>query len=358
MAVQRFDVSDLASKKMDNGWMRCDAVLTRTGVFEYKNPDGTVRREYRPPEEVFHKDATESFEQVPVTIDHPPVRLDSRSTKIYAKGSVSKIRQDGDRLGATALITDEEAIQAVMSGKKALSCGYTVELEEVPGVTPSGERYDAVQRKIRGNHVAIVSKARAGESATLRLDSAGGQTTQEPKKMKTLKLDGLSFEVEDNLYAIFEKRENELAIAKSEITKQTARADKAEEDLVEASKTSSKDEVSKAVTARLELVRSAEKVLPVNHGLKLDSMDDLEIKKAVVIKISPAAKDKIEKGDAAYVQARFDSILEEDGKPSGGLSLVRGAAQRMDTSPDGELDVADAARAAMMKRNAEMGKGK
>lgn len=362
--VLRFDTSHIEGpKRMENGWLRVDAGLTRTGVFEY-HQDGKTYREYRPPEEVFHKDAMDSFEQVPVTMEHPDCGiLDAKTTKFYAKGNASKIRQDGDNLFGTLLLTDEEAISEVEAGKRAVSCGYHVDVDMTPGVTPSGERYDGVQRNIRGNHVAIVSKARAGEIATLRLDSAGGQlitTKTEKKKMKILKLDGLELEIADDVNGkaielAIKKREDEIATAKLEITKQTARADKAEEELAEVKAQIAPEKIQQAVSARVTLVRTAEQVLPKDHKLNLDSMTDLQIKREVVICKSPASKAKVEKADEAYVQARFDSIVEaigDDSQENSGLSIVRGSGQRQDVKED-ETNDPDSARERMMKENRE-----
>lgn len=177
--------------------------------------------------------------------------------------------------------------------------------------------------------------------------------------MKTFKLDGLEFEIEDNLMTILEARSAELTSTKADLTKQTARADKAEEALAEAIKKSSKEEISQAVTARVELVRTAEKVLPANHGLKLDTMDDGEIMKQVVLTVSPSAKEKVEKGDAAYTKARFDAIVEDaadEKKPNSGLALVRGAGQRLDVKP--AEDGTDSAREKMIIANRDAYKAK
>lgn len=181
--VRRFDAGELSKPvKLDNGWLRLDGTLTRVGVFDYRQHDGSVRRELRLPDEVFHEDALTSFELVPVTIDHPPEILDSKNTSRFQKGTVSKIRRDGANLVGTILLTDQSAVdQALKGGRKQLSCGYHCDLDETPGVTSGipgvadGTRYDAIQRNVRGNHLALVHRARAGEVAQLKLDAADAQ---------------------------------------------------------------------------------------------------------------------------------------------------------------------------------------
>jgi len=155
------------------GTLRVDGVFTRAGVFVYRNPDGSERRELRLPEEVFRKDALASFEGVPVTDDHPPVMVAPSNVKQYARGVTQEgVRQDGDLVVGSLMITDPELIAKVESGKVQLSCGYEVDEDATPGEDPRYGRYDVVQRKIRGNHLAIVDVARAGPEARVRMDAA------------------------------------------------------------------------------------------------------------------------------------------------------------------------------------------
>ena len=53
------------------GFLRDSPIVARTGVYTYINPDKTIRREYRPPEEVFAAESLESFAGKPVTVGHP-----------------------------------------------------------------------------------------------------------------------------------------------------------------------------------------------------------------------------------------------------------------------------------------------
>jgi hypothetical protein len=174
MGEFRYDLGNLQSPtEMPNGWLRVDGYLTRAGVFEYVNHDGSKRLELRPDDEVFRADSLSSFAMVPVTDDHPDVVLDSSNTAKYQKGSVSEaIRRDGDALAASMLITDGVLAGKMRAGKCGLSCGYEVDLEKTSGTHPVYGRYDAVQRNIRGNHVAVVSAGRAGPVARVRMDAA------------------------------------------------------------------------------------------------------------------------------------------------------------------------------------------
>ena len=101
------------------------------------------------------------------------------------------LRKDGEFVAGELLVTDADLIKKLEDGAaRELSCGYNCDLDEKPGVTADGLRYDAIQRNIRGNHVAVVPKGRAGPEARVRMDGAPvegrtigavGRSTQRPK---------------------------------------------------------------------------------------------------------------------------------------------------------------------------------
>ncbi|MCX7015414.1 MAG: alpha/beta hydrolase fold domain-containing protein, partial [Candidatus Sumerlaeota bacterium] len=62
----------------------------------------------------------------------------------------------------------ERLTKAIEAGKTALSCGYTCDLEHTPG-NWMGIKYDAIQRNIRYNHMAVVKAGRAGDAAKLHM---------------------------------------------------------------------------------------------------------------------------------------------------------------------------------------------
>jgi hypothetical protein len=384
-SVKRYDVGELKATKLDNGYLVADARITRVGVFDYMNPDGTRRRELRMPEEVFKADALASFHMMPLTNQHPPEALDAKNTRKYQVGTVGEVRADGAFVSAKLLVTDEDAIAAAEKGRRELSCGYSCDLEARGGVTQGiagvqdGLRYDAVQRNIRGNHVALVNRGRAGSEVSMRLDSTDAvmlqveESKQEPPgdhRMKTVKIDGVDFEVSEQAYQAFTKalaksdadgesliRERDEAVEK--LSKEKARADKAEEDLAKEQKlradSASPATIAKIVRARVELVQTSEKILGEKHGLKLDEMSDDEVRKAVVLKVSPEAKAKVEAGDATYLAARFDAAVEgvkvetkEDGLAA--VRSIRPIPGREERKDSGD------ARKAMLERNMKLGR--
>lgn len=170
--VHRFDRAELRPpQKRADGSVRYDAVLSRVGVFEYRTSDGKVRREYRSPEEVGRADSLASLELTPVTDGHP---AKPGLAKKCAVGSVGdSIKFDGAHVKGALVVLDDAANGRIDSGDvRELSPGYTVDLDETPGVTPEGEAYDARQTNIVYEHVALVRHGRQGSSVGVRTDAA------------------------------------------------------------------------------------------------------------------------------------------------------------------------------------------
>lgn len=197
MSVDRFDRAAPITKitPVAGGGIRVDGALTRTGVMVYKFSDGSIRREYRPPEEVFAADSIASLRSAPVTELHPTEPVTAGNWRALSRGHVGDdVRAEQERLVvAPVVVQDADAIAGVQSRKWAeLSCGYACELEMTAGTTPEGERYDAIQREIRYNHVALLPRgeARGGPEIRLRVDAA----TCIPSDMATHRIDGKDFE--------------------------------------------------------------------------------------------------------------------------------------------------------------------
>lgn len=155
----------MSPHKTLEGYIIDAPVIARTGIQWYKR-DGKDVAEYRPPEEVFAPASLASFVGRPLTIDHPSFMVRSDNVRNVAVGTIlGEPWRDGQNLRARVVVHDKRAIDLIESGLKAeLSVGYTVETEQVAGVTPEGAKYDAVQRNIRCNHLSIVTRGRAGNA--------------------------------------------------------------------------------------------------------------------------------------------------------------------------------------------------
>jgi hypothetical protein len=136
--------------------------------------DGSEVVEYRPEDEVSSEAALLSLANLPVTLEHPPELLTPDTVSQYQRGFTgSHVEYRSPFASGVVTITDRAAIEAVKRGDSVeLSVGYRVEFDPTPGVTPSGERFDGIQRRISGNHLAIVREARGGRELRLHMDAA------------------------------------------------------------------------------------------------------------------------------------------------------------------------------------------
>lgn len=150
------------------GYLMDRPILTSTGIFEYSNPDGSVRRELRLPEEVFAAESLASYQGKPVIITHDAGLVDKDNVHKHQIGTIlTSGYRSGDDVRAEIIIHDTDEMRHC--GLKELSLGYNLTLDETPGEW-NGQHYDAIQRDIRINHLALVREARAGEQARLNID--------------------------------------------------------------------------------------------------------------------------------------------------------------------------------------------
>jgi hypothetical protein len=206
----RYDVSQISDYQItEEGYLKVRARIARTGIQSYTDASGGIRLEYRPEEEVASSEALDSFREKCLTREHPPVLLDASNTKDYAVGFTSAdVSYSDGFVESTLTVTDKETIEEIMRGNvREVSCGYKVEYVDQPGVTPDGQHYDGFQKNIRGNHVAIVKRARGGAKVRLMLDSADAAVTeltilnQETIMPANIAFDGVSFEADSALAA-------------------------------------------------------------------------------------------------------------------------------------------------------------
>lgn len=183
-------ISENIRRREPEGYLICVNVpIARSGTQQYMQdelgfPGEKMVTVYRPEEEVFSPATMSSFEGMPVTNDHPDTEdgVTAENSQFYAKGHVQNVRrgkgEERNMLVADLVIMDPDTIQAVLDGKREISCGYNYNLCEEDG------RF--IQRQIRGNHVAIVDKGRAGKRVCIK-DSAPKKERRLPKMEKEKK---------------------------------------------------------------------------------------------------------------------------------------------------------------------------
>lgn len=153
------------------GYLVAVAKIARIGVQEYPylDSDGStrIRREFRPPEEVANRDSLKTLCDLPISIEHPPVMLDSSNARQFAVGWNGSVSYDNGFVSTKLKLIDQQSVKNALDGERIeLSVGYLTKLDWTPGIW-QGQNYDAVQRQIKGNHIALTVKARGGSDLRL-----------------------------------------------------------------------------------------------------------------------------------------------------------------------------------------------
>lgn len=168
----------------EEGYFVDNPIVTSVGIFEYKNPDGSIRRELRLPEHVFAEESMQSYKGKPVIITHDVGYVDSNNVEDEIIGTIlSDGYKDGDNVRAEIIIHNTEAMKK--SKLRELSLGYDLTLDETPGEW-NGQPYDAVQTNIVINHLALVKEARAGEQARLNIDGKNQNIYTEHTELRSV----------------------------------------------------------------------------------------------------------------------------------------------------------------------------
>lgn len=157
-------------KQIDHNqfWLIKDNPITKAGIFPYLGkqispslePD-KIYQVYRPEEEI--KKAADTFKLVPLVDDH--TMLGPEFTPAEQKGVHGVLGEDiqerNGTLFADVKIFSEQLKREIQDGKKELSLGYFCKYDLTPGQY-NGMHYDAVQRDLKGNHIALVDNGRMG----------------------------------------------------------------------------------------------------------------------------------------------------------------------------------------------------
>ena len=331
--VQRYDNYAIQAIKTDEGFVRDAPIIGRTGILEYRNVDGSIRREYRPPEEAFNVDSLASIRGKPITQLHHGLVTSANYFNSHPVGTViSDGRQDGNNIRADVVI------YSLDTKDRELSLGYETELEETPGVTPEGEHYDAIQRNIRYNHLAIVPRGRAGNA---RLNMDGNQSIEEVETMSTkIKMDnGIEYEVPAEVKVAYDAMVEKADATKKDLDAMTAKFDSATAEIEKLKADAEKQEADfkakfdEAVKTTIELRSIAQK-----HGIeKADEMSNDEIKKAVVAKVHP--KLNLDGKSAEYIAVAFDLAKDTEVQHEDAMAEQRKAMGGVAPTHEDEMDL-------------------
>jgi hypothetical protein len=372
-------------RKTADGYMVVRARAARAGIYDYMgreiDPEGTtfaadqVVKVYRPETEVFDEQSVASFLMKPVTNDHPSQPVTADNWREHAKGVVGKALRDGEYLAFDIVLMDKGTIADVESGKRELSNGYASEIVFDAGETEAGAHYDAVQRQIRGNHVAVVDKGRAGplcrigdavqcdklsaaeliaiftDERPYNAENVGDKTGANKDGVrnvatKTITFDGLPLETTDAGEAAINKLLGQLKDARDATSTAEASVKTLTEQVstkdgeVKALEQKLKDaeikpaQLEQMVADRATLVAQAKAIDP---AVVTDGKTEAEIRKAIVdAKLGDSAKDMDDAGIAGAfkVLAKDVKIDPVRNALSGGVANVGDAKGEYETARD------------------------
>lgn len=332
VSINDHQTLDAASMRVTkDGYLVAQPRVARIGIQTYTGdelgrPDLKVVNVFRPEAEVFSVDTLRSFASRPVTLDHPAHPVDSTNWRDLAIGHTGEeVLRDGDYIRIPLIVMDQAAIDKVKSGKAELSWGYTADIDWQAGENEFGS-FDAVHTNIRGNHLAIVDRARGGPQLKIG-----------DRSMKTIIVDGVSCQVEDTAAGVIEKtfatltRDNERlskqfaeltethdafkAEAATKLAEVTGERDTARAELKDATDTAKLDA---RVTARAGIIEKAKSIL--GDKLAVDGKSNEAIQRQVVDSVvGEDAKDWTD----AQVRAGFLAIRGDKGTASAPRTLIR-----------------------------------
>ncbi len=378
------------------GYIKGLAVVTRTGVFTYKNMDGSIHRELRHPDDVFIKASFDTLKAIPITMRHPSRLVDAETAKSVSIGTTGEtVYPDGDLILLSFTITDKASIQMIEDGERELSLGYESDLLNEPGQY-NGIDYDFRQTNIVYNHLAVVDKGRAGADARISLDKDDcfevkskneKNTIKNEVRMPIFKIDGIDYDTPpqvinhiDKLQAKFDQASNDakgLKVIKLDsgdfrgdpkligaYEKLQGEFDAQKVKLDEATKVDHSKAISDGVQIRSAIILKAQSVMDAEGLKKLDTMNDEAIMKEIIVSVAKEDVRKelrttLDSKSSEYLKARYDAAIESipDRDP------LKIAEQRKSSSPNGPnvntdaIPDADEARKKMIVHNLGLSKG-
>lgn len=333
------------------GYLDVRARISRTGIQEYYAVElGDLFSDYepfaiinvfRPADEVFSEASLASFAKKPITVDHPWEGVNASNHKDLAVGFAGeKMERDGIFMAGTLRITNADAVNRVQRGEGELSAGYNSDITREDG-TFEGTPYQAVMRKILGNHIALVDAGRCGplcrvgdRAPQMMLDKASAKdcgcskepdmtSTNTGPQLQAKTLDGKTFQVDAAGAILFDFQADKLKAAETKVAElegklaaqTTTHGDavkKLEKDLADTkAQVMDASKLDAAVVERTALISDAKKLLGDKFDFKGKSGEEIR-KEAVIKKMGDKAKDK----SATYYDSAFEVLVEQAGDRS------------------------------------------
>lgn len=172
-----FDAAPSARRIDDNGYLHVSACpISKACINPYYgreipgaaelglNPTG-IYYGYRDPDELAK--AAETFNGLPLLLEHHFDSADEPQKEHRVGATGTDTTFDAPYLRNTISVQDADAIGKIERGEfKELSCSYRYTPDFTPGEV-DGVAYDFIMRDIKGNHVALVPRGRAGSDVAV-----------------------------------------------------------------------------------------------------------------------------------------------------------------------------------------------
>ena len=165
----QIDSSRLVDTK--DGLLVKDAIICRAMVLDYQG-----KKVLKSPEELARSMST--MQRMMITNEHPRARVIMDPSEIKGKILPETVRLDNDVAVGDMLITDKALADEVRDGKRDLSPGYFADIIEESGIF-NDEPYEAVQKKVLYDHLAVVKKGRCARPVCGILDSINSDSETE-----------------------------------------------------------------------------------------------------------------------------------------------------------------------------------
>ena len=154
-------------------WLIKNNPLSKVGVFPYLGsqiseeltPD-KIYYVYRPAEELSKPETLDSFKLIPITDEHAMLGRREGMIPAERKGIHGVTGENPEFVDGIITcdikIFSEQLKNEIENGKKDLSVGYFCSYDLTPGEY-DGQPYDAIQRDVKVNHIALVDEGRMGK---------------------------------------------------------------------------------------------------------------------------------------------------------------------------------------------------
>ena len=295
----------------ENGFIHIkDNPISKSGVFQYLgyniSPDlepDKIYNVWRPEEELNNPETIESFKLAPWIPYHEMLGdkyTNAEEVGVQGVTGESVYYKDGT-LYSNLKLFGNDLKQSIKDGLKELSCGFGCLWQVTSGTTQGGKSYDAIQTRIRGNHLASVPNGRMGKQVAVAMDRATfalDNLNLEPKPngdIMTLeeaqaKIKALEKEIADSKKSVQDMKEADEKKAE-DMEKEKGAEDKKPEKGVDPFP--DKDDKKSSMDAGVFATMLADALAPINEeikSIKSSAVDANDVVKAIADKNTLAEK--------------------------------------------------------------------